>query len=228
VIQTVILPLFVRHHNRNEPHLREKMYSLSLHLGFVFGVSIALAVSLAAEPIAALCFGHGKMSAENVSEIASLLRLGVWSTPFAVLSCLWQQMLYAGHRAKSAMMVSLIVTASLLPLYWLGLTMQGAYGVMIAYLVIRMLHLAVIVKLGKPGAVSAALLPGREYPLSAGAMLGVFAVLAWLYKACLPGFSDNAKVLAAMVIGGAVLAAGLWAHKEIRHMLRFKTVEFEV
>jgi putative peptidoglycan lipid II flippase len=145
IIQTVILPLLVKQH----PELRSKTHILGLQIGLICGVAIALFVTFTAHVIANLCFAYGKISAQNVDEIAGLLRLGIWSTPFAILSCLWQQMLYAENRAKTAMFASFVEAALLFPLYYFGLKIWGVSGVMVGYLAIRIGHLLFIIQLVK-------------------------------------------------------------------------------
>ena len=227
MIQTVILPLFVRQHKNNEPHIRQKMHSLSLQLGYICGFSVALAVMLGAEPISSLCFGHGKMSPQDISEISSLLRIGIWATPFAILSCLWQQMLYAGHNAKSAMMASVMSTILLIPIYWLGLKIGGAYGVMTGYIMMTgyiinsILFLAQIIIFGKKYLPFSSFIPSKDYIYSSSAMIGVFIVSSLLYISFLPVSynADIIKALLAIIIGGALLASGILASKQTRDAL---------
>jgi len=221
VIQTVVLPIFVNQHKNDEPHIRAKTHSLSLHIGYIFSIAISLAVMLGAQPIAAVCFGRGKMTETDIIEIANLLRLGIFSTVFSILSSLWQQMLYAGQQAKSAMLASVLGAVLVFPLYWLGLDIAGAFGVMVGYLFLRVLHLVSIIFWGKRYIPLKYLLPNKEYIYSSSAMFLIFAISAFIYIEFLASanVSDILKVAVVMLIGGVMLAAGLFSSKQTREII---------
>jgi putative peptidoglycan lipid II flippase len=221
IIQTVVLPLFVRQHKDDTAEMRARAYSASLYSGFIFGVSIALAVTLAAEPIVTLCFAYGKISAQNVTEIANLLMIGIWATPFSILSCLWQQILYAGSKAKISMMASFSEAALLFPLYYFGQNIWGQEGVMVAYLIIRIFHFVIIARLGKQCIALSSFIPNKDYIFSTIAMLSVFAILASLYLLIFPASysADIIKTLSAILIGGASFGAGIFSTKKIRAVI---------
>lgn len=212
IIQTVLLPLFVKnHYNNNTNNSSEKQqeyYYFTLHVGYILGVSVALGVSLASNSITALCFGHGKMSEIDVLKIAELLKIGIWSTPLMVLSCLWQQMFYAGNKAKSAMIASFLEAALLFPLYWFGAQFFEAKGVIIAYIIIRISHLLMIMILGKNNLFMVKFMPSKNLISSTIAMLVIFIPSAIIYQYI--DFSDAIKLIIGIIIGGLTLVSGMF------------------
>lgn len=217
IIQTVLLPLLVKQH----PELRTKTHGLGLYIGYICGMSITLAVILAAQPIVALCFGHGKISTQNVADIAKLLQIGILATPFAILSCLWQQMLYAGHQTKAALFASVVGAVLLLPLYYFGQNIWGAYGVMMGFVAINIIQLILVIAFGKRYIPDFSFLPSKDYIFSTVAILGVFAISAALYIEFLAttAISDIIKIMVAMLIGGLMLGAGVLASKKVREII---------
>ena len=136
-------------------------------------------------------------------------------------------MLYAGHNAKSAMMASVMSTILLIPIYWLGLKIGGAYGVMTGYIMMTgyiinsILFLAQIIIFGKKYLPFSSFIPSKDYIYSSSAMIGVFIVSSLLYISFLPVSynADIIKALLAIIIGGALLASGILASKQTRDAL---------
>ena len=208
IIQMVLLPLLVK----QLPELRTKTHNLGLHIGYVCGVSVACAVMLVSKPIIAFCFGHGKISPQNIADIVTLLQIGIWATPFAVSSCLWQQMLYAENQAKSAMFASVVGAVLLLPLYYFGQNIYGEIGLMIGFVVINIIQLLLVVVFGKRHIPLASFLPSKDYIFSTLAMLGIFAISALLYVEFLAitTVSDIIKLIIGISVGGLMLGGVLF------------------
>jgi peptidoglycan biosynthesis protein MviN/MurJ (putative lipid II flippase) len=211
LIQTVLLPFFARTHYEGS----SQRYAPSLCLGYIGSLAVALATAIGSHAIITLCFGHGTMEATDITAISSLLRIGIWAMPAAVLSCLLQHILYAAHHTQAAMRASILNTLLLLPAYRVGHTIGGLEGVMAAYVCMGTLYAAQMAWCGTHHRAWMLRVPYASVGVSTSAMV-VVASACWAgYSRCCAHLSTLAQCGIAVTIGMVLLGVGLWPNRSL-------------
>ncbi len=215
VIQMALLPWFVK--MLADAASTAQNYRNSLHIGWLMSVAVALCTSLAAHPIAELCFGYGKMTDADISTIAHLLAIGVWATPGAVLSIIWQQIFFTQQHPKpvlkaNAMLAILLVTSGVI-----GHEIAGQEGVLVAFVLVQLIPAIILAKTGRHYVDSWGM-PSKDITIAMIATVLCFLPLAWLYMAFAAGAILG--VTLAIIIGMVCLSVGLLCYPPVTEKLR--------
>ena len=210
ILQMVLLPWFVKLRATEGA----QPYSMSLQLAWIVALVMSMALSLVGSQVAALCFGYGKMTPEAIAQVGQLFALGVWAVPPMVLTCVWQQILYANKYTGAVLSTSALQAMLVVPLSWLGHRLIGPQGVLVAYIAVQAAPLWILAREGVKRGLVASLRPSWVYARMTLAALLAFLPLAWLQQSlALPAF---ASVMLACFIGIVSLGAGLLASQPVR------------
>jgi putative peptidoglycan lipid II flippase len=157
IIQMVLLPWFVSnlewrsratqaaHLNDASPRDAGPRISSSSGSGMIYNYSIggALVISLIASLIvtflsgfiAEICFGYGKMTAQDVTVIGKLLAIGIWVTPFMVLLSVYQQIFYAHKKTRIVLVANIVLALAVAPLCFVGHITSGNEGMLAGFVI---------------------------------------------------------------------------------------------
>ncbi|MCE2927394.1 MAG: hypothetical protein LW823_07130 [Rickettsiales bacterium] len=204
-IQMVLLPWFVRRRAESN-HSPLERYKLSLQLGWATSLAVSLAVTIAAQDIAKLCFGYGEMTPEAVHAVGLLIAIGIWSTPGIVLLAIYQQMLYAHEKPKLVFFANALIVLLVFFFGIIGDLVKGEVGIMAGFVVGQTAPVFILAFMVNRH-VGAALHHALRYVHISVAIIAVYLPLAWLYVSI--EHNSVLGVVLAMLIGGISLMAGL-------------------
>lgn len=115
-----------------------------LRVAFMLG-SLAMVGSIGfAKPVTEIAFGYGQMSAQDVGVVAGLFAYGALSIPFAAVSLLGTNYLYATGRAKTAFWITAGALLTLVPIIYFALEARSLSMLMIGFTIYQIV-LAVLV-----------------------------------------------------------------------------------
>ncbi|MEQ1705302.1 MAG: lipid II flippase MurJ [Rickettsiales bacterium] len=137
VIQMVVLPWFVG--NLKLSSNSNKTYNYSIWIGLVASFGVSLVVTLLSGFIADICFGHGKMTQQDVSVIGSLLAIGIWATPFMVLQSIYQQIFYAHKQTRTVLISNIALALAVAPLCFFGHIISGNEGMLFGFVIAQII-----------------------------------------------------------------------------------------
>jgi len=215
IIQMVLLPWFVKIRS-NSPLESTAIYSASLQVAWAVSLAITLSFSIGAQAIADVCFGYGKMTQADIVHVGNLMALGIWAAPGLIMSCMWQQMLYAHEQTRPPFYANIALAASIAPLCWLGYQMYDLKGVLIANALAQLVPFYLLVRLGRHF-VGLPARPSFIYVRISLAVVVTFAVLGYFFYTLNP--TPLTAVAFAILIGLTSLAAGLWQCPSARKLL---------
>jgi peptidoglycan biosynthesis protein MviN/MurJ (putative lipid II flippase) len=212
VIQMVLLPWFVKRKAESDGSQREH-YQLSLQLGWAISLAVALSMMLAAHDIATICFGYGKMTAEDVADVGQLIAIGIWVTPGIVLLSIYQQILYAHEKPKLVLLVNALIVLLVIILAFIGDMLAGEAGIMAGFVIGQTIPLFVLQAIVSRH-LDTALRHFSCYLRISFSIVGCFLPAAWLYI----NFQHDAGwgVVFAMLIGMFMIVAGLYFCQPVR------------
>ena len=122
-----------------------------MRIAFSLGCLATLGSLGFAEPVAQLAFGYGKMTARDVDMVAELFRIGALSIPFAALSMMATNFLYATGRTTTALWITLLALCSLLPMAYFAVKSGSNLYLMVAFSIYQaVLATAIMFKSGLP------------------------------------------------------------------------------
>jgi putative peptidoglycan lipid II flippase len=206
LVQMVLLPWLVK--------TSRASYGLTLQCAWLCAWVMCLALSWVGAPLAALCFGYGKMTAEDIVQIGHLFSIGVWAMPGMVLTSVWQQILYANARTGAVLMTSSMQAFLAVPLCAASYALWGIEGVLFSTIIIQILPVFFLAKEGVKRGITTKWLPSRTTLLMTVVSTLVFVclivVMPWV------ALGDIASVMTAFFIGAISLIAGLWMCDPIR------------
>jgi putative peptidoglycan lipid II flippase len=217
IIQMVLLPRLVNLRRDADLESHPGIYRMILQLAWIVSLAACLSLTLASDDIAMLLFGYGKMTSDDITQIGKLFALGVWAMPGMLIASVWQQLLYAGGHTRSQLLASLLQSALIFPLCWIGQGSAGLMGVAAAYVAIQWLPVAVLARQGPTLNLAARWLPSSSYIKLSLIMLAAFIPPAALYHLLAP--LPLAGLILAGLIGFIVLAIGLVACTPARQAL---------
>ncbi len=212
VLQLVLLPWFARLQQADRADMGGAQ-TLVRQLTWIISFTACLSLSLAAYPLAQLCFGYGRMIEADIAHVAELFAIGVWAMPGILLTTVWQQMFYAAALPRPPLKASTWQAALVIPLCWIGQMLFDTHGVLVAFVLVQTLPIVLLAREGYKRGVIRWGWPS-VYASMALVALAVFLPSAWLLEdATLPA---GVAVLLAGVIGVVSLGAGLAVHAPIR------------
>lgn len=135
VIQMVLLPWFVNNVSSGD----NKIYNYSIWGGFFISLAASLLVAFLSGFIAEICFGHGKMMAQDVAVIGRLLAIGIWVTPFMVLQSVYQQIFYAYKKTKIVLAANIVLALAVASLCFVGHITAGNEGMLIGFVIAQVI-----------------------------------------------------------------------------------------
>ena len=212
IVQMVLLPWFVKL-STDHPETLKSTYATTLQIGWIFSLAVCFALMLGSHQITELCFGYGKMTDTNITQVGNLFALGVWTMPGMIISTLWQQMLYANKHTHAPFYATIIQAGVVLPLGYLGYHVMGEGGVLLAYVFIQWIMVIIPAVQGRKVEIISSFVPSSAYLSTTLVMCLLFIPMAWLYQGFAVNFSPVADVLYDLVVGGLLLCAGLLACK---------------
>jgi len=219
LVQMVLLPWLVRIRSGSDTI---NSHALTLQLCWIVSWVTTLSLSLVGPSLAMLCFGYGKMTAEDIAQVGGLFSIGVWAMPGMVLTSVRQQILYANERTGAALVSSALQAVLVIPLCWLGERFIGTSGVLAAYVVLQLFPVCILAREGHKRGLSHGLFPSWNYGRMTLAATVVLLPLAWVAQWFVLGALAN--VVVAMLIGLVSLGAGLlfceplktWALQQVK------------
>ena len=213
IVQLVLLPWLVAHRN-NAPE-GEAPVSMVLQIAWLVSFSMALCLSLAAHPIAALFFSYGKMTPDDIARIGSLFSIGVWALPAMVLLSVWQVIFYSRQRAFAPLAANMLQAALIIPLCWIAHRFAGLQGVLVAIIAVQAICVGVLAVLGYRSGLSQRLVPGWRYFTMTFAMGLVSLPFVYFFLTMLLA-AWSGFALAAFA-GVVILSAGAATSPVLRH-----------
>lgn len=215
IIGIVLLPRFV-HLRKEQKDVPE--YARSLRFATLVAFCITLAMSLSSWHIVSLCFGYGVMTEENVREVARIFAVGIWALPGMVAGYLWQQIFYACERPGVPFKMGVAQAALCIPALWLAQQAWQESGVMAVFALLQTLPVFYFSYMAEKQGIVSMKQQWQGCAKVHMVALAVFIPLAVLfyYAALLP----LAGLLAALLLGGAILSAGIYADSEMRQWVR--------
>lgn len=218
VVQMALLPFLVRLRKNADAEAMKTSYGMALQCGWIFSFVACLSLSLVAEPLAEVCFGHGKMTADGIARVATLFTVGVWAMPPMVLAAVWQQILYASERTLAPLAASAAQALCVAPLCWAGQTLFGTQGVVFAFVLVQILPVVLLARHGYKSGLGRACWPSTACLAMTLASLAAFLPLAGVVMQL--DLPPIAAVLAAGVVGLAALLVGFAASPPVRQWVR--------
>ncbi len=210
VIQMALLPWFV---GMRKDSGNNQAYTQCLQIAWIISLAVCLAVTLSADAIAALCFGYGKMTLQDVAVISKLLAIGIWTTPSIVMLSVWQQIFYAHQKPKPVLIANIIMALFIVPLCWIGHILAGSAGMLIGFVVAQIIPVFMLASLGKRYVKSSSHSMHTYIKMSL-ATLAAFLPLAILYS--IFSMSSLFDVVFAIIIGMLSLFSGLYFFQPIK------------
>lgn len=122
-----------------------------MRIAFALGCLAAIGSIGFAEPVAELAFGYGKMTTTDVNIVAALFRTGAFSIPFAALSLMATNFLYATGRTTTALTITVLALCSLLPMAYFAVKGGSTLYLMVAFSTYQaVLAIAIMFRSGLP------------------------------------------------------------------------------
>ena len=211
VIQLVLLPWLVAQRKNSTDRA---YFSTILQLTWIVSFCMALALTLAAQPIATLFFHYGKMTAEDISRIGQLFAIGIWALPGMLLTAVWQTIFYSESKPGAPLIANTAQAILIVPCCWIGHDVGGLKGVFAALAVLQIYNALLLAILARRSKLLARFYPDRAYFTMT--LAAVLVALPFFHLAS-TGITNQWLMLAvAIVYGITSLAAGALASPLIR------------
>lgn len=150
-VSVVSLTAMSRAHANGGRQTAARVAVQHMRVAFMLGC-VAMVGSVGfARPVTEIAFGYGKMSPQNLSLIATLFAYGALSIPFAAISLLGTNYLYATNRALTAFWLTAGALLTLAPIICTALEMRSISILMIGFTVYQVaLAFVVLFRSGLP------------------------------------------------------------------------------
>lgn len=205
IVQMALLPWFVNIRGGSDS-ATSQAYGYSLQVAWVISLAVCLAVTIVSGPIAEVCFGHGKMTPQDVAIIGRMLSIGIWATPGVVLLSVLQQVFYAHQKQKPALIANAAMALLVIPLCWVGHIIAGTEGLLAGFVVAQFIPVLILSVLGRHYIEHSTRSIGAYIKMTV-ATFCVFMPLSAIYS--MLDLPPVAEVMCGIIIGMLSLTAGL-------------------
>ena len=209
VIQMVLLPWLVHLRGEGSDH-----HATTLQCTWMVSLAMCLSLMLASHDVVVLCFGYGKMTADDVDVVATLFAIGVWALPCMLLTSVWQQIMYARSNAKTPLLANTLLAAAVVPACALGKWAFGLKGLAVMFVCAQIVPLGWMAYVGYRLGILSCYRPSWANGKITLMVVALWVPLAVVYHSlALPAV---AGLLLAGVMGAVLLAAGLAFNAPVR------------